>query len=413
MVWPQNGDGHKMKLTDTKCKNAKAKEKPYPLADGGGLYIEIHPKGSKYWRMKYRFNGKQKKLSFGVYPEISLLEAREKREKARKLLRDNIDPSQHKKEIKIQRILNSTNTFEAIAREWHENNLHTWKENHAKLILKRLEGDIFPFIGHIPIKDVTPPLLLEALRTVEARGAYELTSRIKSYCSKVFRYAISTGTGERDSAADLQGALKQHQGKHMKALEAHELPEFLHALQQNKARLYPQTILAVELMMLTFTRTKELIEAEWPEFDLENKEWLIPAERMKMGKAHLVPLSHQSVDILKQLQEMNGHKRYIFAGHNDPRKHISNNTILKAIYQLGFKGRMTGHGFRALAMTTIMEKLDYQFEVVDRQLSHARRNKVAAAYIGAFAFARSIRLISALTSAPFGNISSNLAFKAS
>lgn len=369
-----------MKLSDTKCKNTKPSQKPIKLSDGQGLYLEVAPTGGKYWRMKYRFNGKEKRLALGVYPEVSLSEAREKCRDARKLLGNNIDPSAYKKEVKLEQRLSAENTFEVLAREWHAKNIHTWDEKHAATILKRLEDDLFPTIGNLPVKEISPPQVLSALQKVEARKAYELTGRLKSYCSNVFRFAIATGRAERDPAADLKGALKLHKGKNFAALEVRELPEFIQTFRRNHARLFPSTMLAVELMMLTFVRTSELIQAKWEEIDFDNAEWLIPAERMKMKQPHLVPLSKQAIKVLRELQEMNGSREYVFAGHHDPRQHMSNNTILMAIRRLGYQGRMTGHGFRALVMSSIKEKLGYRHEVVDRQLAHAPRSKIDRAY---------------------------------
>lgn len=369
-----------MKLTDKACKAAKPKEKPYPMADGGGLYLEIQPSGRKYWRMKYRFNDKQKKLAFGVYPEISLAKARERRAEAKELLSDGIDPMQYKKEQKLVKKLEAGNTFEFIAREWWEMKLPTWSESHAGYNIRRLERNIFPEIGHMPIKDITPPVLLDALRKTQKRGAKEVAYRCKSLCGQVFRYAIVTGRGERDPSQDLQDALEPLKKAHYSALEVKELPEFVKALHKNQARLYRHTVLATEMLMHTFVRTGELIGATWSEFDFDKKVWEIPAERMKMDRPHVVPLSTRVLAILEELQEMSEGSDYIFPSQISLKKHMSNNTILKAIERLGYKGRMTGHGFRALAMTAIQEELKYPFNVVDLQLAHVKKSRVDQAY---------------------------------
>lgn len=369
-----------MPLTDTACKNARPKDKTYKRSDGGGLYLEVMPTGARYWRLKYRFGGKEKRLSCGVYPETSLAEAREKRAIARKLLGDGIDPSSAKKQNRMLAETNAANTFEVVAREWHERNRTRWTPLYAQDILHRLETDIFPTLGKLPVADISPLVVLNALRKIENRGAVEMARRAGQYCGQIFRYAVVTGRADRNPTADLKGALKPVKHGHFAALEPNELPEFLQSLERNDARLFILTRLAIRLMLLTFVRTGELINAAWDEFDLDEAEWRIPAERMKMRKPHIVPLSRQAVVLLRQLETMNGKYQWVFASPSKPRRHMSNNTILKALERLGYKGRMTGHGFRALAMTTIKEKLKYPHEVVDRQLAHAPRNKVDAAY---------------------------------
>ena len=369
-----------MKLSYTACENAKPGDKAYKMSDGRGMFMEVRPNGAKYWRMRYRYNGKQKLLALGVYPDVSLKLAREKREDARKLLENGVDPSQHKQESRRQAQLNAANTFEAIAREWHDNNKHVYSQRHAQTILYRLDKDIFPAIGNYPIQDITPPVLLESIRKIEARGAHDYARRCMQVCGQVFRYAIATGRAERDPTADLKGALKPYRQGHYPALDIKELPEFLETLDKNDMRLYPATRLAVHFMMLTFVRTSELINAQWQEIDFEAGEWHIPKERMKMRKDHIVPLSRQALDVLRELHLHSGHRDYLFPGQQNPRKPMSNGTILGAIKRMGYGGRMTGHGFRALAMSAIKEKLGYRHEVIDRQLAHAHRNKVDAAY---------------------------------
>lgn len=367
-------------LTDTAIRSAKGKEKAYRLFDDRGLYLEVMPNGSRYWRMKYRYLNKEKRLALGVYPEVSLAEAREKRDQSRKQLAGGVDPSFVKQEQKRLVGLNAGNTLEAVAREWHGHNLEKWGPNHAETILRRLERDLFPGLGHIPIKDISAPRLLKAIQDIEKRGAHEVARRAWQVSGQVFRYAVVTGRAEFDPSSALKGALKPFKRGHYAAFEAKELPEFLSKLYMNEARLFVQTRLAIELMMLTFVRTSELIMAKWSELELEEKRWVIPAERMKMRKPHIVPLSEQSLVILAELKKMNGHREWIFPAQTDPRKHMSNNTILMALGRMGYRGKMTGHGFRALAMSTIKEKLGYRHEVVDRQLAHAHRNTVDAAY---------------------------------
>lgn len=369
-----------MPLTDSACKNAKPTDKARKMADAHGLYLEVMPSGARYWRLKYRFHGKEKRLALGVYPDISLAEAREKREQARKLLANGTDPGFAKKEEKRQAARNAENTFESAAREWHANKLESWTSHHAKYVLKRLEADIFPEIGYLPIADITAPQILDALRKIEKRGAQEIAHRAQQTTGQIFRYAIVTGLAERNPAADLKGALKPVKRSHYAALESGDLPTFIQALEKNDARLYPHTRLGMKLLMLTFVRTSELIAAKWEEIDLKEKRWVIPAHRMKMRKDHIVPLATQSLEILVELKALAGNREWVFPSQINPRKHMSNNTILKALERMGYKGQATGHGFRALAMSTIKEKLGYRHEVVDRQLAHAHRSKVDAAY---------------------------------
>ena len=369
-----------MALTNTACKNAKPRAKFYKKADSHGLFLQVMPNGAKYWRLKYRFFGKEKVLALGVYPEVSLLQAREKREEARKLLASDIDPAMVKQQRKHIASISAENTFEAIAREWHENRKAKWSENYARDILHRMEMDIFPALGLTSISTITAPQLLSVLRQIEKRGALEITHRAMQTCGQVFCYAIATGKADRNPATDLKGALKPVKHTHFAALDAADLPEFLQVLERNDARLYQHTRHAIRLLMLTFVRTSELINATWDEFDLEARQWEIPAERMKMRKPHIVPLSRQAVEILKEQKELTGKWQWVFPNQVRPMKSMSNCTVLNALKRMGYKNRMTGHGFRALAMSTIKEKLNYRHEVVDRQLAHAPRNKVDAAY---------------------------------
>jgi integrase len=276
--------------------------------------------------------------------------------------------------------MNTDNTFEVIAREWHEMQSAKWIKNTSDYTLRRLENDIFPLLGAYPIKDITAPLLLTALRAIERRGAHEMAHRALQVCGQILRYAIATGRAERNVAADLKGALRPVKHTHFAALDAKELPEFIKTLEQNDARLFLHTRYAIRLLMLTFVRTSELINAKWDEFDFEKKLWVIPPERMKMRKSHIVPLSRQSLAILENIKQSMGYGVNVFPNQVEPRRCMSNNTILKAIERLGYKGQMTGHGFRALAMSTIKEQLGYRHEVVDRQRAHAPRTKVDAAY---------------------------------
>lgn len=373
-----------MKLNDKKCRDAKPldppSKSPRKLADGHGLYLFVMPDGAKYWRFVYRFNGKQKTQALGVYPEVGLKDARGLRAASRKLVSEGKDPVLEKKKQKALYQQDNTNTFKAVALEWYENRKHIWKPRYADEVIKRLEDDIFPEIGDYPIKEIEPPLLLQVIRKIEKRGAHELAKRQLQKCGEIFRYAIACGKGVRDPSNDIKEALKPVKKEHFAALDVSELPEFIQSIDRNEARLYQNTRNALKLIMLTFVRTSELINARWEEIDFEKKEWVIPAERMKMGKEHIVPLSRQAIEILKDQKEIAGHWPLVFPSSVKPQKSISNNTILGAIKRLGYKGRMTGHGFRALAMSTIKQELGYRHEVVDRQLAHVPKNKIDKAY---------------------------------
>ena len=369
-----------MKLSDKECKAFKPKDKPYKKADGFGMYLEIMPNGSKYWRLKYRYNGKEKRLALGVYPDVSLKEAREKRDEARKNLAADIDPSFAKQSEKRQARIDGANTYEAIAREWIAHNAENWTERHKQTVTSRLERDVFQHIGHMPIKDITAPILLDVIRMIEKRGAYDIARRALQTSGQVFRYAIVTGRAERDVSADLKGALRPYKKGHYSAMEVDELPKFLSILHTNDARLFPQTKLAIELMLLTFVRTGELINAKWAEFDLERRQWIIPAERMKLKRDHLVPLSEQAMNIIQRLHDMNGHRDHVFPSQRNPRNSMSNNTILYALGRMGYKGQHTGHGFRALARTAIRERLNYDSEIIEKQLAHKTKETLGEAY---------------------------------
>ena len=369
-----------MRLSAIQIKTAKPKEKDYKLFDGEGLFLLVKKSGKKHWRLKYRFLGKEKLLAIGPYPVISLQDAREARLEAKKLLSKGIDPVAHKKDTKEAALRNVENSFHSIALEWYENRKHLWKPRYAQDVLKRLEEDIFPHIGKMPIKDIEPPTLLGVIRKIEQRGALDLAKRQLQKCGEIFRFAIAEGKAIRDPSADIKEALKPIKKGHFAALDVRELPEFLEALGRNNARLYKGTRNALQLIMLTFVRTSELINARWDEIDFERKEWIIPAERMKMGKEHIVPLSDQAIDILKDQKEIAGQWPLVFPSSVKPRQSISNNTILGAIKRLGYQGRMTGHGFRALAMSAIKQELGYRHEVVDRQLAHVPKSKIDKAY---------------------------------
>lgn len=366
-----------MKLTDKAIKSALPEAKVKKLFDGNGLILLIYPNGSKYWSYKYRHLGKEKSISLGIYPEVSLAEARLKLIDTRKLVSNGRDPSEARKAAKRQAIISAENDFEAIAREWHKSNLHTWSPKHGANVIKRLEGDIFPKLGKRPITEIYTPELLSVLRVVEKRDALDLTRTIAQYCTRIFAYAIATGRAERNPAMDLRGALKTPITKHHAHLKAGDLPEFLQKLEAYDGEL--QTKLGLKLLMLTFVRTTELRGAEWSEIDWDKAEWRIPANRMKMKDPHIVPLPTQAIAIFRELKQHNGNRQFVFPQQYKPSKCMSENAMLYALYRMGYRSRTTGHGFRATA-STVLNEHGFAPDVIERQLAHIERNKVRAAY---------------------------------
>ncbi len=371
-----------MKLTDKACKNAKPAFKQYKLTDGAGLYLLVKPNGSKIWQMKYAFLEKEKTFSIGQYPLVTLLSAREARDAAKKLLMQGIDPTKAKKQEKRQAVRNAQNTFKVTALEWYDTKKPEWSESHAKNVLHRLDTDIFPMLGNVPLKEIMAPDLLDALRRIEKRGAWDLAIRTRQICGQVFRYGIQLGRCDHNPAQALHGALKTRKTEHYAALTPDELPELNYALERNDARLYPRTRNAIRLSLLTFQRPTEIREARWSEIDLDKGLWTIPAQRMKKKREHIIPLSRQAITILKEQREETAllQTDWVFPSHIRPRNAMSNNTVRVALQKLGFKGRMTAHGFRALARTAIREVLDYPPDVIEVQLAHKAAGPLGEAY---------------------------------
>ncbi|MCA8344191.1 integrase arm-type DNA-binding domain-containing protein [Burkholderia cepacia] len=371
-----------MPLTDIQVRNAKASAAPYKLTDGNGMFLLIQPNGAKYWRLSYRFLGKQKTLALGVYPAVTLATARKKRDEAREQIAAGIDPGEAKKEARRAAEIAATNSFEAVAREWFDSQRPGWSDGYAEKVLNSLEVDVFPKIGLRPIAEIDSPQMLSIVREVEARGVRETAKRILQRSRAVFQYGIMTGRCSRNPAADIdaQTVLKKGPGvQHMARVKATEIPQLMRDIDAYQGDLV--TRLALRLMALTFVRTTEMIRAEWSEFDETAAEWRIPPERMKMRDPHIVPLSRQALDVLAQLRALNGQHRFVFYSVQG-RSHISNNTMLYALYRMGYKSRMTGHGFRGLAATALRE-LGFGRDVVERQMAHAERNQVTAAYVHA------------------------------
>lgn len=368
-----------MPLTDKAVKNAKAGDKPVKLFDGGGMFLLVTPAGQRYWRLKYRVNGKEKLLALGVYPDVSLAVARKKRDEAREKLAAGIDPNEAKREVKRTARIAAASSFEAVAREWFDNQRVGWTETYAEKVIHSLEIDAFPKIGSRPISSIEAPEMLEIIRAIEARGVRETAKRLLQRSRAVFQYAIMTGRCTRNPSADIDAEtiLKKGPGvQHMARVKPLEIPQLMRDIAAYPGE--PVTRLALELMALTFVRTKEMIRAQWAEFDEAAAEWRVPPERMKMRDPHIVPLSRQSLVVLEQLRQINGDRPHVFYSVHG-RAPISNNTMLFALYRMGYKSRMTGHGFRGLAATMLRE-LGYSRDIVDRQLAHAERNQVTAAY---------------------------------
>ena len=368
-----------MKLTDTFLRGIKATGKMQKHPDGGGLYLYVSPTGGKLWRIDYRFEGKRKTLSMGAYPTISLADARTRRQEAKVLLAQGIDPSAQKKAVKAAIKTDATNSFEVVAREWFDKYKDSWVDHHGKKIFARLENDIFPLIGAKAVGAVTAPELLEALRRIEARGAIDTAHRTLQNCGQIFRYAIATGRAERDTAADLRDALSPVRPTNFASITE---PKAIGALLRD-IDAYPGNLIvraALRMAPYVFVRPGELRRAEWSEFNLESAEWRIPAARMKMKEMHIVPLARQVVAILEDLQQYTGHSRYLFPSMRANSAPISDVTLLAALRRMGYdKDAMTVHGFRSMASTLLNEQ-GYNRDWIERQLAHGERNTVRASY---------------------------------
>ncbi len=375
-----------MALTDIKVRSAKPQEKEYTLVDGDGMFLLIHPNGSKYWRFRFRFGGKQHLMAFGVYPETSLADARQKREEARRLVAAGIDPREHKRAVKEEQAKENI-TFESVAREWHAAN-KKWSEEHSRRVLKSLEDNLFSAIGKRSIEELKTRDLLAPIKVVEATGRFEVASRLQQRTTAIMRYAVQSGLIDYNPAQEMAGAVASSNRVHRPALELKRLPELLHRIDGYTGR--PMTRLAVELTLLIFIRSSELRFARWSEIDFETAMWTIPAEReviegvkhsqrgSKMRTPHLVPLSRQALDILKQVHKLSGNRDFVFVGDHNPRKPMSENTVNKALRVMGYdtKVEVCGHGFRTMACSSLIESGLWSRDAVERQMSHMERNSV-------------------------------------
>jgi integrase len=359
-------------------RNAKPKEKAYKLADEKGLFLYVTPEGKKYWRFKYRFNGKEKLLALGVYPDVTLSKARDKRNDARNLLDDKIDPGEHRKIMKQVGQERSANSFEIVAREWFVKYSANWVKGHADKIMQRFERDIFPWIGNKPITEVTPPVLLSVIRRIEERGALETAHRALSNCGQVFRYAIATGRAERDSSQDLKGALPPVKTKHFAAqTDPKRFGELLRTFEDYQGSLIVRC--ALRLAPLVFVRPGELRHAKWEDIDFEKAQWCYVVT--KTDTPHIVPLARQAIAILKELHPLTGNNTFVFPSARSHDRPMSDNAILAALRRLGIsKEEATGHGFRATARTLLDEVLNVRPDIIEHQLAHAVRDPNGRAY---------------------------------
>jgi integrase len=372
-------------LTDVAIRAAKPQAKPFKLFDSGGLHLLVTPSGSKWWRWKCRFGGGEKRLSFGVYPAVGLRAARQRRDGARAQLAAGIDPGDARKAEKVSHA--GVESFEAIAREWHAKFSSAWVPSHGDRIMRRLERDVFPWLGKRPIAEIKAPELLAVLRRIESRGAQETAHRVMQNCGQVLRYAVATGRAERNPTGDLRGALPPPKEKHYASIiEPKRVAEMLHAI--DSYRGFFATRCALQLAPLVFVRPGELRKAQWPEIDFDKGEWRIPAARMKMREQHIVPLSRQAIEILRNLEPLTNRPIpsrpnapcYIFPSARTRERPMSDNAILAALRGMGYtKDQMTGHSFRSMASTLLHEQ-GWNHQVIERQLAHAERNAVSAAY---------------------------------
>lgn len=372
-----------MPLTDLSLRSAKPKETQYKLTDGKGLFLLVHPNGGRYWRGNYRFGGKQKTLALGTYPNVSLKEARDRWADAKATLADGIDPSLAKKfKARTEAEANEL-TFKVVALEWHEKQTKSgvWKPTTAAENLYRLETDIFPVVGGVPIKMVSRTHMKTALKAIEDRGALETCARARAMCERIFDFAEANEYCDHNPARPMREVLaQQSRPGHFAAIEVEELPKLVADIYRNHARMQPKTRIALHIMLRTFVRTKELFAMPWSEIDWDKAMWIVPEERMKKQRDHMVPLSRQVLALFKELHALTGHSRLAFPNVRRPSEPMSENAILKVLERLGYAGKMTGHGFRTVAMSTLTQELGWNKEIVHLQLSHVKEDKVDAAY---------------------------------
>ena len=368
-----------MALSDTAVKKARPDSKPMKLADGRGLYLLVNPTGSKLWRWKYRVGGREKLMALGAYPDVSLAQARDRCDAARKQLAANIDPMVQRKADALDQKIASKNSFATVGRAWWNKWQSARSPRHAASVLRRLQQDVFPALGARPISAIEAPELVALAKAIEARGALDIAKRALQTCGQIFRFAIAHGLATRNPAAEIRPAdiIGRRVKTNYARIDGKELPDLLRHIEAYQGA--PVTRLAMKLMALTFVRTSELIGAKWSEFDLDAADWRIPASRMKMKTPHIVPLAIQAIEILRTLQLVSGKSKLLFPGERDHDKPMSNNTILAALRRMGYQGRMTGHGFRGVA-STLLHEMGFEHAHIEVQLAHQERNEISAAY---------------------------------
>ena len=388
-----------MSLTDTQIRNAKAGEKPIKLTDGGGLYLEVRPSGAKLWRYRYRIAGKENVFAAGEYAQppkgesqeqaearcndgrLTLAEARVRREEWRGMVKQGIHPAHRRQAARLATHAENANTFEAVAREWIAKKKPGWTPYYLRQVERFLASDVFPYVGNLPVRSVTSAHLLEIVRRVEGRGAETVALLVRQWASAIFRYAVATLRADSDPAAALKGAIHRPKVEHRKPLSRDQIADFVKALEGYAG--YRTTVIALRLMLLTFVRTVELRAAHWSEIDLDRAEWRIPAARMKMRQPHLVPLSRQAVELLRELHTFTGGRGFLFPNYRNPNACMTGTTLNRALERMGFNGKdsigFSAHGFRATA-STILNEIGFRPDVIERQLAHAERNKVRASY---------------------------------
>jgi len=376
-----------MPITDAKIRNTKPGDKPIKLTDGGGLYLEVRKTGAKLWRYRYRIAGKENVFAVGEYfndrrgGHISLDDARGERDKARALIKQGIHPAHNRQAARLATNAENANTFEAVAREWIAKKKQGWTPYYLRQVERSHETDVFPYVGNLPIRNVTAAHLLEIVRRIEGRGAETVALLVRQWASAIFRYAVATLRADADPASALKGAIHRPKVEHHKPLSRDQVADFVRALDSYGG--YRTTVIALRLMLLTFVRTVELRAAHWTEINLERAEWRIPAERMKMREPHLVPLSRQAVELLRELHTHTGGRGMLFPNYRNPKTCMTATTLNRALERMGFNGKdsigFSAHGFRATA-STILNELNFRPDVIERQLAHAERNKVRASY---------------------------------
>lgn len=376
-----------MPLTDAKIRNTKPGDKPIKLTDGGGLYLEVRTTGAKLWRYRYRIAGKENVFAVGEYfndkrgEHISLDQARGELDKARALIKQGIHPAHNRQAGRLATNAENANTFEAVAREWIAKKKQGWTPYYLRQVERFHDADVFPYIGNLPIRNVTAAHLLEIVRRIEGRGAETVALLVRQWASAIFRYGVATLRADTDPAAALKGAIVRPKVEHHKPLSRDQIADFVKALDSYGG--YRTTVIALRLMLLTFVRTVELRAAHWTEIDLDRAEWRIPAERMKMREPHLVPLSRQAIELLRELHTYTGGRGFMFPNYRNPKTCMTATTLNRALERMGFNGKdsigFSAHGFRATA-STILNEIGYRPDVIERQLAHAERNKVRASY---------------------------------